>query len=99
MDAQQMQATVAQIAEGLCPVCDRRYKRTRPRHTLVNHLRRSTEPQHVIWRTRWYATFFPHGKYAVHPLDAPKYPHMIVDELQRVYGQDMVDRVGRCIGS
>jgi hypothetical protein len=49
------------VDRGICPVCQRRCGRLHPRLSLMNHLRRSNEKQHVLFKDIYWKCLFPIG--------------------------------------
>jgi hypothetical protein len=78
---------------GQCPVCQRNCGHKQPRHALIKHIKRSCEPQHVIWREQYWKMCFPHGKYRCSPLDSADMPRKIVCAVEKAYGNDMIPRL------
>lgn len=83
----------AQVDAGQCPVCQRHFGNKEKRQCALSHIRKSKEPMHAMWRTRWWHKMFPHGKYSIHPRDEDSLPQMIREAVAAVYGPDVASRV------
>lgn len=97
--SEDMEQTLERVNTGYCPVCSKKVGIKHLRHSVINHLRRSKDAKHIAWVSRWFKAYFPHGKYAIPPIEAPEYPKKIFDELSKVYSRDMLQQVARIINN
>jgi hypothetical protein len=78
-----------QLGSGQCPVCLKKCGHRAPRSAMMNHIRRSADPQHVVWRAKHWSNCFPHGKYRC------KQPNtrQLLAVIEKEYGIDVLDLI------
>lgn len=86
----ELDALHAIVNTGSCPVCNKQCGKKDPRHAVLNHLRKSKEVAHVVWKGKYYAKLFPHGKFCNHPADEDVMLEELVKQLERAYGPHII---------
>jgi len=77
-----------QIRAGCCPVCHRKIGTQQSRHSVIVHLNRARDLEHVTWRTAHYREHFRHGKSRKPPPQVQK--EAVMRMLAEHLGEQMV---------
>jgi hypothetical protein len=83
------------IARNECPVCHlARAGLIAPRRALQEHLKRSKDPAHIMWRERHYKHYFQHGGKMTERIVSVQ---DVIKSVQCAYGEEWAHRCEKAL--